>query len=818
MGDDTGNSLTTSSLPEITAGQWLSFVRDYSLETLITDTRHLPESSGAVFIAIDGANHDGHDYIQQAYTAGIRAFIVERKITYQKWPEANFWLTSSSTATLQDLAAFKRDQFATDVVGITGSNGKTIVKEWLSSILQGKRRVVKSPKSYNSQIGVPLSVWPMNDSHELGIFEAGISRPGEMIALERVIKPTIGVLTNIGSAHDAGFTSREEKIQEKIKLFKDSKAIVYCADNPSVDQEIKRIYSDRELVAWSSTLGSSDIHLDYKDNIISLEGALGQYSFTSPFSDKSSLENLSHIIVLLRYLGFNFSFIQQEISGLKQVKMRLELKEGLHHTYLIDDSYNNDLSGLQVALGFLAQQKQYQKKTLILAPIEQASESDADLYHQVAKLLSEFGINRLIGIGNLIADHLGDIPIEKEFYPDLEAYFRKKPEFAQEVVLVKGARNYQLEKIVADLQQKRHDTLLEINLEALVHNLNIYRERIKPETKLMVMVKAMAYGSGIREIAQILQHQKVDYLGVAYTDEGVELRKNGITLPIMVMNPSADSFELLEEYQLEPEIYDLKQLEEYLQHFKQSESRPPIHLKLETGMHRLGMLSDQLEDLISLLSENAVRVAGILTHLAGAEEPQHDEYSHAQVEQFLDGYQKLASGIKKNPLRHVVNSPGLLRFPQYHFDMVRLGIGIYGFDSSDEIQELLRVAGTLKTYISRIETIEKDESIGYGRAWTASRITRVATIPIGYADGYRRLYSNGRGKVSVNGELAPVIGNVCMDMCMIDVSEVECGVGDEVIIFGQNPTIKDLAEWADTIPYEILTSVSSRVRRTYVSE
>lgn len=817
MGDDTGNSLTASRLPEITAGQWLSFVRDYPLEKLITDTRHLPESSGAVFIAIDGANHDGHDYIQQAYTAGVRTFIVERKITFQKWPEANFWLASSSIATLQHLAAFKRDQFAVEVVGITGSNGKTIVKEWLSSILQGERRVVKSPKSYNSQIGVPLSVWPMNNCHEMGIFEAGISRPGEMNALERVIKPTIGVLTNIGSAHDAGFNSRKDKLQEKIKLFKNSKAIIYCADSPMVDEEIKRAYCNRELLAWS-TLGSSDIHLDYKDNTISLTGALGQYSFTSPFSDKSSLENLSHIIVLLRYLGFDFSFIQQGVFSLKQVKMRLELKEGLHQTYLIDDSYNNDLSGLRVALSFLAQQKQYQKKTLILAPIEQASEPDADLYLQVAKLLFEFGVNRLIGIGSLIADHLNDIPMEKVFYTDLEAYFRKKPEFAQEVVLVKGARNYHLEKIVADLQQKRHDTLLEINLEALVHNLNVYRQRIKPETKLMVMVKAMAYGSGIREIAQVLQHQKVDYLGVAYTDEGVELRKNGITLPIMVINPSADSFELIDEYRLEPEIYDLKQLEEYIQHFNKSESRPPIHLKLETGMHRLGILADQLDDLVRLLSENAIPVAGILTHLAGAEDPQHDSYSHTQVEKFLSGYRQIASAISKKPLQHVVNSPGLLRFPEYHFDMVRLGIGIYGFDSSDQIQELLRVVGTLKTFVSRIETIEKGESIGYGRVWTAPRSTRVATIPIGYADGYRRLYSNGRGKVNINGMLAPVIGNICMDMCMIDVSEVECGVGDEVIIFGQNPTIQDLAEWADTIPYEILTNVSSRVRRTYVSE
>ncbi len=818
MGDDTGNKLTASQLPEIASGRWLTFVEDRPLERLITDTRHLPESDGAVFIAIDGANHDGHHYIDQAYTAGIRTFVIEKKVAIQQWPEANFWLAPSSVGALQQLAAFKRNQYAIDMIGITGSNGKTIVKEWLSAILQDKRRVVKSPKSFNSQIGVPLSVWQMSGAHDLGIFEAGISKTGEMSALEHVIKPTIGLLTNIGSAHDAGFNSRKEKLQEKIKLFKDSKAIIYCADHPMVDRELKAAYHDKKLIAWSTSPGESGIDIAYRENTITLDGALGQYSLTSPFTDKSSLENLSHIVVLLRHLGFDFSFIQQKILGLTQVKMRLELKEGIHQTYLIDDSYNNDLSGLKVALGFLARQKQYRKKTLILAPIEQASESDDALYIEVAKLLSEFDVNRLVGIGSLITNHLGDISLEKEFYPDLETYFRNKPKFTQEVILVKGARNYHLEKIVADLQQKRHDTLLEINLEALVHNLNVYRQRLKPETKLMVMVKAMAYGSGIREIAQVLEHQKVDYLGVAYTDEGVELRKNGITLPIMVMNPSADSFELIDEYRLEPEIYDITQLEAYINHFKNSGSKPGIHLKLETGMHRLGILPHQMDDLIDLLSENEVPMAGVLTHLAGAEDPQHDNYSHAQVKQFLEGHQKISSVLKNRPLQHVVNSPGVLRFPEYHFDMVRLGIGIYGFDSSEEIQGLLREVGTLKTFISRIEIIEEDESVGYGRAWKASQRTTVATLPIGYADGYRRVFSNGIGKVGLNGRLVPVIGNVCMDMCMIDVSGVACKVGDEVIIFGQNPTIRDLAEWADTIPYEILTNVSARVRRTYVSE
>ena len=819
MGDAATTGLTARRLPEIVTGRWLAFVHDTPLDILLTDTRHLPAKKGVVFFAIAGANHDGHDYISFAYQSGVRTFIVERGLDHQKWPEANFWQADSSILALQELASYKRQLYKLDVVGITGSNGKTIVKEWISAIVQGQRRVVKSPKSYNSQIGVPLSVWQMNATHDLGVFEAGISMPGEMERLASIIRPTIGLLTNLGSAHDAGFISREAKLREKVKLFAHADTIIYCADHSLIDSLMRSEFGGKKLLSWSSSGADALISIVHRDNRLEVSGALGSCSMSVPFSDRSSLENIGHVIVLMQYLGLDHDLVQKEIAKLRQVRMRLELKEGVQQTYLIDDSYNNDLSGLRIALGFLAQQQQYPRKTLVLSPIEQASVSGEALYGEVAELLNEYGIHRLIGIGPEIRQYLRHIPQETVFYDSLEDYFAMRPAFGQEVILIKGARHYHLERVVADLQQKRHDTCLEINLEALVHNLNVYRQRLSTGTRLMVMVKAMAYGSGIREIAQVLQHQKVDYLGVAYADEGVELRKNGITLPIMVMNPSPDSFPSIISHQLQPEIYDLHQLQEYILAFDDpSMTKPPIHIKLETGMHRLGILPEHYADLITLLSENNVPVAGILTHLAGADEPGHDAYSHTQVAKFLDGYHKICRGINAQPVRHVLNSPGLIRFPQYHFDMVRLGIGIYGFDASHEIQQLLRVVATLKTYISRIATVDEGATVGYGRTWTAARPTRVATLPVGYADGYRRLYSNGVGKVYLNGQLVPIVGKVCMDMCMIDVTDVSCHVGDEVIIFGQQPSIQMLAEWADTIPYEILTNVSSRVRRTYVSE
>ncbi len=818
MGNETGYQLTTGQLPGIVSGRWLAYRNNIAIGQLITDTRHLSQVSEGVFFAIKGHNHDGHDYLQDAYDAGVRTLVVEHNIDLERYPDANIWLADTAVNALQKIAKYRRGSFDMDVIGITGSNAKTIIKEWLSAILQTSRHIVKSPKSYNSQIGVPLSVWQMNETHELAIFEAGISQPGEMKNLAEVIQPTIGLFTNLGSAHDAGFSSRQQKLQEKLVLFASASAIVYCADHVMVEKEIRREYPHKDLIAWSSGGLKAEVHVNYDSSVMHFSGRFGHFDIVAPFTDPSSLENLTHVIILLRLLEFQPEEIDQEVRTLKQVKMRLELKEGLNRTYIIDDSYNNDLSGLRVALEFLSRQNQYFKKTLVLAPIEQAAQDDAEVYRKVASMVNEFSLDRLIGIGDPIRKHLTIASAEVEYYDDVVSFLHDLPNFDQEIILVKGARQYHLEAIVAALQSKRHDTVLEINLEALVHNLNIYRAKLSSGTKLMVMVKAMAYGTGIREIAQVLQHHKVDYLGVAFMDEGVQLREAGISLPIMVMNSTPDQFALLSEYNLEPEIFSIDQLRHFIEHFSGIDNAPPVHLKLETGMHRLGIDSAELEDLVKLLSENEVAIAGIMTHLAGADDPLHDQYSHQQAETFLKAQKVIANAIGQQPLRHVLNSPGMLRFPQYHFDMVRLGIGLYGFDAANEINDQLRVVGTLRTYISRIEELEAGESVGYGRIWVAKRPTRVATLPIGYADGYRRAYSNGIGKVLLAEKLVPVIGSVCMDMCMIDVTDVPCEVGDEVVIFGEEPTIQDMAAWANTIPYEILTNVSDRVRRTFISE
>ncbi|MEM8894432.1 MAG: bifunctional UDP-N-acetylmuramoyl-tripeptide:D-alanyl-D-alanine ligase/alanine racemase [Bacteroidota bacterium] len=818
MGNDAGDQMITNQLAEIVAGHWLAQDVDRPIGQLITDTRNITNSADAVFFAITGSNHDGHDYLGAAYQAGIRTFVVERDVNIDEWPGTNILRTSSSVAALQQITKHQRGKFDIPVIGITGSNAKTIIKEWLSAILQTLHHVVKSPKSYNSQIGVPLSVWQMNGTHQIAVFEAGISQPGEMSRLGNVIQPTIGLFTNLGSAHDAGFESRQQKLKEKLLLFESAKTIVFCADQAIVNEEIRSIYSNKNLISWTLEDQFAEIQISKKGGLLTFTGILDEFDINIPFTDSSSVENLIHVIVLLRLLDISVAQIQKEISSLKQVKMRLELKEGLNRTYIIDDTYNNDLSGLKVALEFLNHQKQYEMKTLILAPIEQASQSDDFVYQEVVSLIKAFAIDRVIGIGEPLEQHLVVKGVEAQFYPNLSSYFDQPPVYEQEVILVKGARKYHLEQIVSSLQSKRHETVIEINLEALVHNLNIYRSRLKSKTKLMVMIKAMAYGSGIREIAQVLQHQKINYLGVAFVDEGVQLRKAGINLPIMVLNSSPDQLALLSEHDLQPEIYSLDQLKGFIENSSDTLILPPVHIKLETGMNRLGIISSDWDALGILLSENKVTVAGIMTHLAGADDPAHDQYSHEQIELFIKGSSLISKSIGQQPIRHVLNSPGILRFPEYHFDMVRLGIGIYGYDAANELSEQIRTVGTLRTYISRITSVKKGESVGYGRSWLAKRPTKVATLPIGYADGYRRSFSNGVAKVLVRDGLAPIVGSVCMDMCMIDVTDIDCHEGDEVVLFGERPTIQDLADWANTIPYEILTNVSDRVRRTFVTE
>jgi Alr-MurF fusion protein len=807
-----------SELESITKGKIIALHEDQPVTALLTDSRKASASEGSVFFAIKGEHHDGHQYINELYQKGIRQFVVEQKAKYSgELPEANIIEVISALEAIQLLAAHQRAAIDVPVIGITGSNGKTIVKEWLFQLLSPDYKIAKNPGSYNSQLGVPLSVWQLQQHHELGIFEAGISLPDEMEKLAGVIQPTLGIFTNIGSAHNEGFSSLEEKIKEKLKLFKGSKLLIYCKDHKAIDTAIAA--AKIPALSWGSA-SSSGIQ-------VKSEGVKHQFflkgvaiSLIIPFSDKASIENCIHCICMMLHLGYKQADIQERINALQSVPMRLELKEGINQSQIIDDTYNNDLAGVQISLEFLANQHQKQKKRLILSDILESGLSNEELAKQIAQLVSKNGITNFVGVGKILSSHKDVFPSSAEFFIDTEDFLQHfdTAKIQQEVVLVKGARTFAFEQIISVLQRKVHGTVMEIDLGAVVHNLNFFRSKLSPKTKIMVMVKAFAYGSGSAEIANIVQYHKVDYLGVAYADEGVDLRKNNISLPIMVMNPSEESFGLLLPHKLEPEIYSFKILNSFVKFL--SGRSGTIHIKLDTGMHRLGFDENEIDELITTLSENPnLKVASIFSHLAGADEHEHDSFSASQFEKFLKGANAISERLGYKPIFHILNSPGILRLPEFQLDMVRLGIGLYGVDPTSEKFDSLRPVATLKTIISQIKKIKKGETIGYGRRGKADNDMAIGTIAIGYADGFSRAFSRGAGKVLVQGKEVPVIGNVCMDMTMIDLSAVsDAHEGDEVIIFGKEYPIQKVAASINTIPYEILTSTSERVKRVFTAE
>jgi alanine racemase len=807
---------------------------------ILTDSRQVSFPGQSIFFAIKGERHDGHLFLPELYDAGVREFVVEeaafseslRKAT-AGWTDAKIWIVSSSIRALQQLVADKRKEYNIPVVGIAGSNGKTIVKEWLVQLLTPGKRIVASPKSYNSQIGVPLSVWNLGKEHTLGIFEAGISKAHEMEYLQPVIQPTIGIFTNIGPAHDDGFRSRKQKITEKLRLFTKVKKLIYRKDYNEIDEEISLILRPvnafLETLSWGSNYSGAQVQVTYtpqKDKtVISLKGKLGDHTFETGFRDDASLENLTHCIVFLLDFGLDARTIQERILLLKPVSMRLELKEGINHSYIIDDAYNNDLQGLSMALNFLSQQEQRQKKTVILSDVLQTGQTPAELYKMVSRLLTEKEIHRLIGIGPQISGQAALFNIaEREFYEDTDTFLRSFSfhTLADTLVLVKGARPFSFEKIVHRIQQKAHGTVLEINLDALVHNLNFYRSKAGQGTKIMAMVKAFAYGTGSSEVAALLQYHRVDYLGVAYTDEGVMLRQNGITLPIMVMNATLPTFDLIWQYKLEPEIYSRRILTDWIAYVNKqtdSASAPPVHLKLDTGMHRLGFVKDDYEWLAAQLQSNpAIKVASIFSHLVGADEGVHNEFSRQQYQQFIEGVALVEGVLGYEVLKHILNSAGIVRFPEYRLDMVRLGIGLYGVEATGQEQRALQSVGTLKTIVSQIKYLSSGETVGYSRKGVVDHDAAIATLAIGYADGYDRGLGNGAGKVWVNGTLCPTIGNICMDMTMIDVTNAQVEEGDEVIVFGKEVPITELAKTINTIPYEILTGIGDRVKRVFFKE
>ena len=806
---------------------------------LLTDSRQISFPAQSIFFAIKGPRHDGHVFLPELYQKGVREFVLEidsftpelRTLT-STWSDARIWVVASSIKALQKTVIAHRSKFSIPVIGIVGSNGKTIVKEWLAQLLAPGQRVVASPKSYNSQIGVPLSVWNMSKENTLGIFEAGISQAHEMEYLQQIIQPTTGIFTNIGSAHDDGFRSRKQKITEKLRLFTKVQKLIYRKDYTEIDEEISLILRPvnpfLKTVSWSVN-GGADVQVSYTfkrtTTLISIQGTLGSHRFETIFRDEASLENLIHCLVFMLDFGIPASVIQQRIEVLRPVSMRLELKEGINHCYIIDDAYNNDLQGLSMALNFLGQQEQRKLKTVILSDVLQTGQTPAELYNVIARLLKEKNIDRLIAIGPEITSQADLFQIEqKEFYADTDAFLR---DFAyaslhDNLVLVKGARPFSFEKIVHRLQQKVHGTVLEINLDALTHNLNFYKSKIGSETKIMVMVKAFAYGSGSSEVASLLQYHRVDYLGVAYTDEGVALRQSGITLPVMVMNATPPTFDLLWQYKLEPEIYSRAILTEwiaYIQKRNDPSEAPAVHLKLDTGMHRLGFTENDYDWLVEQLQLNpAIKVSSIFSHLVGADEGEHNDFSRLQYERFVKGAALIETSLGYPVTRHILNSAGIVRFPEYKLDMVRLGIGLYGVEATSRQQDALQTVGTLKTVVSQIKYLAAGETVGYSRKGQITHNSAIATLAIGYADGYDRGLGNGVGKIWVNGTLCPTIGNICMDMTMVDVTEADVSEGDEVIVFGKERPITDLAKSIGTIPYEILTGIGERVKRVFYKE
>ncbi len=802
------------------------------IKILLIDSRKISNAETSLFFALIGERHDGHNYIYDLYENGIRNFVVSSiPQNIDRFAGSNFILVKDTLIALQQLSAFHRQQFKIPIVGITGSNGKTIVKEWLYQLMREDKNIVRSPKSFNSQVGVPLSVWQISEEHSLGIFEAGISKPSEMNLLSNIIQPTIGIITNIGQAHDENFESQKQKVEEKLKLFLNSEVIIYCKDYTQIHKEIinEEVFHETKAFTWSRKLRADLLigRITKNDLDTEIQGVFKNdfIGISIPFTDEASIENAIHCWTVMLYLGYENNVIAERMRYLSPIAMRLELNEGINNCSIINDSYNSDLSSLVIALDFLNQQKQHPKKTLVLSDILQSGQTDESLYKEVANLIHKKGISRLIGIGESISNQESQFNIEKSFYKSTNDFLQhfNNSFFRDETILLKGARAFGFEAISKVIQQKAHETVLEINLNSIVHNLNYYRSKLNANTKIMAMVKAFSYGSGSFEIANILQFHRVDYLCVAYADEGIELRKAGITLPIMVMNPEEQSYDSMIQYNLEPEIYSLRVLGLFEASLKRSENKStkliPIHIKLDSGMHRLGFDESDINELIVRIKNNKqILIKSIFSHLAASDEGAHDEFTWHQIKKFNLTYDVIKSHFSYPILKHILNSAGISRFPDAQFDMVRLGIGMYGIGVNQAEQVQLQNVSTLKTNISQIKNIPANDTIGYSRKGVALVDMQIATVPIGYADGLSRKLGNGKGKMIVKGKPAPIIGNVCMDMCMIDITNIHANENDEVIIFGDNYSIREVAKNADTIPYEILTNVSRRVKRIYFQE
>ncbi len=792
---------------------------------LAIDSRKVFNPADTIFFAIETSKNDGHNYVKSLYEIGVRNFIVTKILDgYDNCNHSNFILVKDSIEALQLIAANHRKDFKYPVIGITGSNGKTIVKEWLATMLDDDFNVVKSPYSYNSRIGVPLSVWNMSPENNIAIFEAGISEPNEMRNLASIIDPNIGILTNVGAAHAQFFSNNIRKIIEKLKLFKNSEVLIYRNNNEEVNTVLQLPeYNHIKKISW----GEKDAEFVVKHNVIDVNNSvikIEDVDYKVPFSDSASLENVTHVIITLLTLGVAKDIIQQNLKKLTHISMRLEILEGLCHTVIINDTYSLDANSLSAALSFLDTQTQMKKKSLIISDFEQVGELSDDVYIRLNEDIKKHKITKLLAVGSSFKAHKNLFDIEEcYFYSDTKSLIDDLPNLSisYEIILVKGARSFYFESIVNKLQHKTHLTLLQVGLSALSYNLNFHRNLLKKDTKIVAMVKASSYGLGDVELVNTLVDQKVDYLAVAYTDEGIRLRNRHITTPIIVLGAEAHSFEAMVNAHLEPEVFNfhyLKQLIEILDYHTEI-NEFPIHIKFDTGMHRLGFDIEDIPQLVDCLKANPkIRVASVFSHLAAAEDPAEDEYTKYQIALFKEISDKFCSCFDYKILRHILNSAGIIRFPEAQFDMVRLGIQLYGCSEIPDIKDKLHNVVTLKTVITQIKVLLAGETIGYNRSYKLQKDSKVAIIPIGYADGYPRELSNKCGTVLVHGKKVPIIGKICMDMCMLDISGIEANVGDEVVVYGEGNTVSDMAKVANLISYELMTRISQRVPRIYVQE
>lgn len=803
-------------------------LNDDTVSLLLTDSRRLSFPEQSLFFAIKTKTNNGHKYIQELYKLRVRNFVVSEMLPeFEKMEDANFLVVKDTIRALQKLATYHRKRFDIPVIGITGSNGKTIVKEFLYQLLHNEFNIVRSPRSYNSQIGVPLSVWQMNEKNTLGIFEAGISQPDEMENLQPIIAPTVGIITNIGEAHQENFISTNQKCMEKLALFNDCEAIIYDGDDMFISDCIESACLSHKAIAWSRKDSDAPLFIESiekKEHETVIHCTLLGFNqvVTIPFTDNASIENVIHCMAVMLYLKPTSVNDVSKFLYLEPVAMRLDVKQGINNCLLINDTYNSDINSLDIALDFQQSRRGEKplKSTLILSDILQSGTLPKSLYKKVADLVNRKKVDRIIGIGRDLKEYASDFNIEKEFYLTTEEFinsisFKK---FKNELILLKGSRRFHFEKISDLLEQKVHETILEVNLDAIVHNFNFYRSKLKPETKMVCMVKAFGYGVGSYELAKTLQEHRCDYLAVAVADEGADLRKEGISVPIIVMNPEFSSFNVLFENHLEPEVYSFRLLEAMI---RETERRGitsyPIHIKIDTGMHRLGFQPSDISAICQLIkNQSGVTVRSVFSHFAGSDSYVFDDFTHLQIDRFTKATQELEAGLEHKVIKHILNSAGIERFSEYQMDMVRLGIGLYGVSASG--QKGLRNVSTLKTTILQIQNIPAGDSIGYSRKSYVEKDSRIAIIPIGYADGLDRHFGNGLGEVLIKGHRCPIIGNICMDACMINVTDIDAHEGDQVIIFGDELPVNELSDKLNTIPYEIMTSISPRVKRVYFRE